>query len=297
MQKILPRLIGLLSLATLAAGAEWFAPVARAGGPMGIDGGIVVSGSGNVNLTTALASNYVAGKTGWIRINMILTSGHTTWHSTELGYYDTAINNARAAGLQVLILMNNQGWTGGQSSWNANNYETTGGNGDNAYVDGWINGVVAPIVQHFHDRVKVYEIWNEPSTWSSSSTNAGVISYCGSSYMYPSCYIWLLSKSWLAAHVTLGYSDVKIISGGVFGTSALGASDPGGNSGSNYVATFYSKGTNVAIGAPFTTAKNSCGSYPVDGIGQHLYIDYNITITGAHITQYLNLIRAAYNEF
>src|ERR1019366_1316309 len=117
--------------------------------------------------------------------------------STELGYYDTAINNARAAGLQVLILMNNQGWTGGQSSWNANNYETTGG-----------TGVVAPIVQHFHDRVKVYEIWNEPSAGSSSSTNAGVISYSGSSYMYPSCYSWLLSKSWLAAPVPLGYSDV-----------------------------------------------------------------------------------------
>src|ERR1039457_5383779 len=88
MQKILPRLIGLLSLATLAAGAEWFAPVTRAGGPMGIDGGIVVSGSGHVNLTTALASNYVAGKTGWIRINMILTSGYTHWESTELGHYE-----------------------------------------------------------------------------------------------------------------------------------------------------------------------------------------------------------------
>src|ERR1039458_2123343 len=115
--------------------------------------------------------------------------------------------------------------------------------------------------------------------------------------MYPSCYAWLLSKSWIAAHVTLGFKDVRIISGGVFGTSPFGASDPGGNSGSNYVAAFYSRGTNAAVGAPFTAAKSSYGTYPVDGIGQHLYIDYNINTTSAHITQYLNLIRAAYTNF
>jgi hypothetical protein len=286
-----------LCLAQLTVMAGWSVPFANAGGPMGVDGGVVVSGSGTINLTPTVASNYVAGKTGWLRVNMILTSGQTSWNSTELGYYDTAINNARAAGLQVLILMNNQGWTGGQSSWNANNFETTGGNGDNAYVDGWVNGVALPIMQHFHNRVKVYEIWNEPSTWSNSSTNAGVVSYSGSSYMYPSCYSWLLSKAWLAAHVTLGYSDVKVISGGVFGTSALGASDPGGNSGSNYIAAFYCAGTNVATGAPFYAAKNSYGTYPVDGIGQHLYIDYNITTTIADVMQYLGYVRAAYTNF
>src|SRR5450756_1672452 len=165
MQTAFPWPVKMPALAWLFILTGWFTLPVEAGGPMGIDGGVAVGSGGTVNLTPTLAANYVAGKTGWIRVNMILTSGHTTWDSTELGYYDTAINNARAAGLQVLILMNNQGWTGGQSSWNADNFETTGGTGDNAYIDGWVNGVVVPVVQHFHDSVKVFEIWNEPRTW------------------------------------------------------------------------------------------------------------------------------------
>jgi hypothetical protein len=218
---------GCASLITLAAG---FAPSAQAGGPHGVDGGWVINNSGGINLTPALASQYVAAKTGWIRVNMRLIPGHTTWDSTILGYYDTAINNARNAGLQVLILMGGEAWTGGQSSWNANNYECNAGNGDNAYIDNFVTGAVVPIIAHFHDRVKVYEIWNEPSTWTSQSGSCT----SGATYMYPSCYSCLLNKSWINAHITQGFSDVKIISGGIFGTSSQGASDPYGNSGASW---------------------------------------------------------------
>ncbi len=275
----------------------WAAGTAKAGGPMCVDAGWVISNSGANNLTQTQASNYVAGKTGWLRVEFRLVNGNTAWNSAMLGYYDTAINIARTNGLQILALIDNTSWNGGQSAWCANSHEINpGSNGDNSYVDGFAAGAVQPIIQHFHDRIKVYEIWNEPSTWSTSSTNGGVVSYSGATYVYPSNFGWMLAKSWIAAHITLGYSDVKVISGGIFGTSALGASDPGGNSASNYLDAVYSQGTNVAVGS-FSSAKSSYGSYPLDGIGQHLYIDYNVATTSADIQQYLDLIRGAYTKY
>src|SRR5258708_6322211 len=192
-------------------------PMARAAGPIGVDGGWVIDNSGNILLTPAQCSAYTANGVGWLRVNMRLVNGNTTWNSTMLGYYDTAINNARAAGLQAVILIGGEAWNGGQSSWNANNHENTGGNGDNSYIDTFVSGAVNPIVAHFHDRVKVYEIWNEPSTWSTHSGST----YSGATFMYPSCFSWMLTKSWEDVHKTLGYTDCTVISGGIFGTTDL----------------------------------------------------------------------------
>src|SRR5213080_2560685 len=184
----------------------------QAGGPNSVDAGWVIDNSGNVLLTPTLASNYAAGKTGWLRVNMRLINGNTAWNSTMLRYYDAPINNARNAGLQVFILIGGEAGNGGQSSWNANNYECNGGNGQNPYIDAFVTNAVAPIIAHFHDRVKVYEIWNEPSTWQTQSGNC----ISGGTYVYPSCYSWMLNKSWINAHVTQAFNDVTIISGGVF---------------------------------------------------------------------------------
>lgn len=85
----------------LLLGLPW---LARAGGPYGADNGWAVDhSSGAVLLTSAVASQMSKGETGWIRIEMSLVSGHSTWDSTVLGYYDSAVNNARNAGLQVLL--------------------------------------------------------------------------------------------------------------------------------------------------------------------------------------------------
>jgi hypothetical protein len=276
----------------IGLGLFLFFPAAQAGGPMGVDGGVVVSGS-TVNLTPALASNYVAGKTGWIRVNMILPSGSTGWGSKELGYYDQAINNAKAAGLQVLILMNAQGFynNGTLSSENANDYENTGGNGDNSYIDTWVTNVVTPIVQRFHDRVKIYEIWNEPSTWGTSNSPT---SFSGGTWLYPSCYSWMLARSWIAAHKTLGFADVKII------TSDVGQhyfpSLPMTNGYATYLTNLYTLGTNPTVGS-FSSVRSAYGAYPIDGLGQHLYIDYNTTTTTAKFQSFLNVLRFAFTNY
>ncbi len=98
-----------------------FAWHTQGGGPYGADNGWSVDhNSGAVYLTSTVAGQMSKGETGWIRIAMFLVKGHTSWDSTVLGYYDTAVNNARRAGLQVLMLIDGGSWPGGQAAWYAN---------------------------------------------------------------------------------------------------------------------------------------------------------------------------------
>src|SRR4051812_3422589 len=123
---LMTRLLWLALITTLAEGP------AQAAGPIGVDGGWVINNSGGILLTPTVAANYTANGVGWLRVNMRLVNGNTAWNSTMLGYYDAAINNARAAGLQIVILMGGEAWNGGQSSWNANNHENnSSANGNN----------------------------------------------------------------------------------------------------------------------------------------------------------------------
>ena len=264
----------------------------QAGGPHAINTGWAIDNNGNPLLTSSVLGQMVnPEKTGWLRLGMRLIPGHTNWDSTILGYYDTVVNDAISKGLSVFILVNNESWNGSQSSWDSNSYECAGGNGDNSYIDGFVTGAFAPILTHFHDRVKVYEIWNEPSTWSSQNGNC----YSGSSFMYPSCYSCLLNKCWVNAHITQTFGDVTILSGGIFGTSSQGAGDPYGNSGASWLNSVYDMGINHV--GWFSSCKSSYGSYPLDGIGQHIYIDYNTTTSSSNFQEYENEIHSVYTNW
>src|SRR5579885_1510184 len=267
----------------------------KGAGPIGVDGGWVVSNNGGINLTPSVAAAYTANGVGWLRIEFRLVNGYTNWNSTMLGYYDQAINNAVAAGLQVDGLIDYTSWPGGQSAWNANNHENTGGNGDNAYVDGFAANAVNPIVAHFHDRIKLWEIWNEPSTWSSHSGST----YSGGTFVYPSVYSWMLTKSWQQVHKVLGYNDCTVISGGIFGTTDLSPSDPNydyQNSGAYWLHNVFTQGNSTAVNS-FLSNRNTYGVYPADGYGQHLYIDYNTQTTTSHVSNYGNLVRNVYTSY
>jgi hypothetical protein len=267
----------------------------RAGGPYGADNGWAVDhDSGALLLSATVAQQMSAGETGWIRIEMFLVSGHTNWDSTVLGYYDKAVNNARAAGLQVLLLIDGGSWPGGQTAWTNNNGENIpGGNGDNPYVGGFATNAVWPIVQHFHDRVKVYEVWNEPNCWNSNPA-PGV--YTGCTFMYPSNFGWLLARSWEAVHVTHQVNDVTLFSGGVFGHNISGITSYA-NAGAQYIDDTYSTGTNTQRGGSFTYSKTNYHAYPLDGIGQHLYLSQGGLVASNTFRQYLDWVRSAYTKY
>ena len=265
-------------------------PASQAAGPFGADNGWAIDNSGNALLTTAVASRMSQGETGWIRIEMRLIPGHTNWDSAMLGYYDTAVNNAHAAGLQVLLLIDGGSWPGNQTNWEASSSEKNpGSNGDNLYVEGYATNAVVPIVQHFRNRVKYYELWNEPNAWTVS---VGV----GGTFLYPSNYGWLLARSWEAVHKTLQINDVTLFFGGVFGHNISGITSYG-NAGAQYIDDTYSTGTNVAKGNSFAYIKSKYNAYPLDGVGEHIYIDTGGLVSSNTFRQYEDWVRQAYTKY
>src|SRR5579884_2038384 len=250
---------------------------AQAAGPYGTDNGWAIDNGGNALLTSSVASKLSQGETGWIRIEMRLIPGHTNWDSAMLGYYDNAVNNARNAGLQVLLLIDGGSWPGSQSNWEQNAYETNSAmNGDNLYVEGFATNAVVPIVQHFHNRVKVYELWNEPNAWTSN-------------------YGWLLARSWEAIHKTYGYNDVTLFFGGVFGHNISGYTYS--NAGAQYVDDTYSTGTNTTKADSFAYIHSKYGVYPLDGVGEHIYIDTGSSLATNEFRQYEDWVRQAYTKY
>ena len=268
--------------------------IAGAAGPYGTDVGWTVDHtSGQIDFTSALANRLTQGEVGWVRVEMALVSGHTNWDATMLGYYDTVVNNARSAGLQVLMLIDGGSWPGNQTNWCANNSENNPGtNGDNPYVEGYATNAVLPLVQHFQGRVKIFELWNEPNAWTSNPSN-GV--YTGSSFVYPSNFGWLLARSWEAVHGVNQISNVTLVSGGLFGLNSYGASYS--SAGGQYLDTTYSTGTNLVKGGSFAHTKATYNAYPLDGIGEHIYITQGGVVSSSTFRQYEDWVHQALTNY
>lgn len=255
-----------------------------ASGPYGADDGQAVASDGSPLVTKAILSQMAAAGTGWIRIEMRLL-GHTAWDPTILGDYDNVVNNALSEGLQVILLVDSTSWPGGQSAWEANNAEVDGGNGFNDYVAGYTHQALGPIVEHFRGRVTYFEIWNEPNAWTQSY---GV----GGTFLYPSNFAWMLAESWKVAHIAL-HANVVLFSGGVYGHQSDGTSSYS-DAGAQYVDDTYHAGIQYG---PFTQMRRRYGTYPVDGVGQHIYIDQGEVLLAADFRLYEDYVREAYTKY
>ena len=266
----------------------------RAAGPYGVDVGWTVDHtSGAIDFTAAVASQLSLGEVGWVRVEAALVKGHTNWDATMLNYYDTVVQNAQGAGLQVLMLIDNTSWPGNQAAWCTNNSENNAGaNGDNLYVENYATNAVVPLVQHFHDRVKVYELWNEPNCWTANPSN-GV--YTGATYVYPSNFGWLLTRSWEAIHGTNQFNDVTLFSGGLFGLNSYGASYSA--AGAQYLDDTYNTGTNLTKGGAFAHTKAVYNAYPLDGIGQHFYLNVGGVVSSNTVRQYEDWVHQALTKY
>jgi hypothetical protein len=199
------------------------------------------------------------------------------------------VNAALNAGLQVLGLLSNESWPGNQTQWTANNAENTpGGNGDNPYFQAFSQNAAVVLASHFDGKIGLWEVWNEPDAWS-SNPSPGV--YSGSSFIYPSNFAWLLHH--IYNDVKSNYTrDVRFVSGGLFGNDLGPILNT--SSGVDYIAATYRAGI---AHANWSTDLSMNGSYPLDSIGMHLYIDQGRSTSAAKITQYLQAVRASYVNY
>jgi hypothetical protein len=264
-----------------------------------------------------------------VRLNFRLGACFTSWTATgcstadaptALADYDTVVNTAISTyHLQVTGLLSNESWTDqNQNDWTANNAEVSGGNGDNHYVQTFATSVAGVLAQHFAGRISSWEVWNEPNAWT-SSPSLGV--YTGGTYLYPSNFAWLLKHAYAAIKKDEPGSASTVLSGGLFGHDPAGASllvtqadgtvrrvvkhgttvqNAGGTgapttctstepSGADYLCSTYQMGR--------SKAGWRAGAYPLDGIGQHLYIDQGTLTSSTKVNAYLQDVRAAYLAF
>jgi hypothetical protein len=261
-----------------------------------LDEGWAVDGSGNVILTPAQVAATDNTGARYVRVNFRIGSAADWSDSARLAAYDTVINNYQLAGIQVLGLITQEATHSTQTDWVANNHEVSGGNGDNSFISNtYVQGAVKPLLAHFADRVKLWELWNEPNAYQSCAGNV----CSGGSFIYPSNFAALLDDAYVAvkdpAPAGLGLSDVTLISGGLFGHSIGGVLTPT-NAGADYLKNVFTMGiSTVGSWAAFAAAHG--GRYPLDAIGQHLYIDQNLITTTTDVATYYGWMRAAVAPF
>jgi hypothetical protein len=319
----------LSSLVTALAGVPSTSSAAQA--HQGLQAGWAIDDAGHVNFVHSVISELPfmqqAGA-GVVRINFRLGACFPSWTSagcstadqpTGLADYDQVVNTAiNTYHLQVVGLLSNETWNGTQTQWTANNAENTGGTGDNSYIQAFATNAAGVLAQHFSGRINTWEVWNEPNAWT-SNPSAGV--YTGGSFIYPSNFAWLLKRSYTAIKRYQPGKASTVISGGLFGHDPSGAamlvSEPNGSSrivvkhgttnsgvvnpastvsctsaepsGADYLCNTYSIGRKKASWR--------AGAYPLDRIGQHVYIDQGGLTSASKLTGYLQDVRSAYLAF
>ncbi len=315
-----------LTISLLAGDSSLIANAAQAN--QGQQGGWAVNDSGQIDFTHSLSSEYAfmqqAGA-GWVRINFRLgacfsdwttpttTCQNTAYAPTATAIYDRIVSTALNDHLAVLGLLSNESWPGSQTDWTTSNAENSGGNGSNSYITSFASSAAGYLATHFAGKITQWEVWNEPNAWTS---NPGPGVFTGGSFIYPSNFAWLLSQSY-AAIKNASASNV-VISGGLFGT------DPSGSPATVVVngtprqvikhasvnsATASTAGTastctsTVPSGASYlcstyqmgiSQANWKAGAYPLDGVGQHLYINISTTTSSSNVNSYLQDVRTAY---
>lgn len=232
------------------------------------DGWAVDPNTDAVLLTAAKAQQMANGGAKWVRVNFRL-GAHSTWDSAILAVYDQVVANCRGAALNIIGLVNHEGWKGAQREWNKNNNECAGAAGDNTYIQNYVNSAVLVLATRYHANSQVthWEIWNEPDVWTSQNpgscpANPNMI---GGSYVYPSNFAWMLRRAYEAFKLN-NLVNAKVISGGLLCADFTGTCD---DSGRVYLTATYQKGKALA---GWETIKSTYGSYPIDGWGQHVYV-------------------------
>ncbi|MGE3913672.1 MAG: hypothetical protein AB7K36_30265 [Chloroflexota bacterium] len=289
----------LLVVALLLAGLPLAAPSARADEEhQGLQAGWAIDDQGNVNFTSsfALQNRYMhEAEASWIRLNFRLGACYQDWISrgcngrTALETYDEVVSVALDHGFQVLGLVGHEAWPGDQAAWTAANAEHAGGSGDNPYLQHLSDDAVTVLATHYKDRIRAWEIWNEPNAWTEQDEQGRPR---GGSFIYPSNFAWVLTHAYEA--IKQVRPDAIVITGGLFGhdlgdPAVLFSRTPcptGAPSGAEYLCATYEMGLTHAGWQP--------GRYPFDDIGQHIYIDGGGPTTEEKLRFYLDDVRDAY---
>ncbi|MBI3273304.1 MAG: fibronectin type III domain-containing protein [Planctomycetes bacterium] len=256
-----PRRPALLALLA-AVGCFLAAPFAWAGAEVGIDMMAPIDTStGHAGPNTdpdLLASTHAR----WVRINYIL--GPSSTPEPTFAVYDAIVNGVRSRGVRVYMLLGAETYHDPGDLFRA---ETSP---DPGAAEAWIQGFASHCVQvidHFKDRVRHFEIYNEPNDWAGGTT----------SKLHPKWFARILQEVYLNVKQFNGHAAdpawrVTLVSGALFSFDGTTAAD--------YASGAYWYGKNVWAW-DWTHAET--GSYPLDGFGYHVYVAQDSTHVAAAV--------------
>lgn len=192
------------------------------------------SDTGKVNLVAE-------SKAKWVRLNFI--GDDWTASSSATKKYNQIIDAYRAKRINILGLIGAQSVAGGYDRAKPDDFTKK-------YVD-----AADAIINRFGDRVKAYELFNEPNDWA-GGTNAQVP---------PDLFAKYLGRIYRKIKIDQKKLDIILNSGPVFSHDQ--------DTGASYLEQTYSAGKNLSDPeANWTKIKAEAGSYPLDGIGYHIYV-------------------------
>lgn len=262
-----------------------------------VDIGQVVSAtSDKVLLTQAKAQLIANSGAQYARVSFTIGAGRTSWTPARLHAYEQVITILEQHGVATLALAGagiTGGWTA--ANWTQNAYETTGGNGENSAIDDYVNQFTM-LVRHFYAapyQIRRWEVWNEPNVPLAGCTSFN-ITCLQQPALLPSNFAALLALAFHAVKTAAGISDTQIVSGGIFGHS-IGGSYSAAASGAVYLAKTYDAGINKT--GMWREVKAQTGSYPLDLVGEHIYVDQGQRTTPAVVHTYLNWFHNAYASY
>jgi hypothetical protein len=191
--------------------------------------------------------------TAYVRINFHRDQWSSPAESGWLQVYDTIVNGLKGRGIEVYGLIGHE--TVREPP--GDNFRIARENAAaNAWIDRYVQDFVT-IVGHFRDRVKIYESFNEPNDWHGQNK----------AWIHPYWFAKMLERIYRAVKLERGFTDVTLVSG------PLLSHDLGGENQTS-MATGYLRDTYQAGKEKhgWEDVRSSSGSYPLDGIGYHLYV-------------------------
>jgi hypothetical protein len=220
------------------------------------------------------------------RIRLLTATGATTvrlefrlgasaaWDEELLDLYKIILTNLQHAGVTTIIgeLTHQLVQNPNRNEWNAPLV-----NGTNQFINQYLNAVHT-VVAAFKDFVVVWEIWNEPNNTANDSFT----------FIQPAVYAALLRQAYHAIKALQQGSVV--ISGGIFGFDEIPGNQVNfsrNNSGSDYLDSVFAS----------LQQQGGLTPLPLDGIGQHLYLDQGNPLQPAHLQSYINTYYAVIDAY
>lgn len=190
------------------------------------------------------AERLAATGTAWVRVNFI---------GSFYAQYDQIVNSLKAKGLKIYMLV------GSQAASDPGDLLREESSPDPPAAEQWITDYAAKfveVVDHFRDRVRVFESFNEPNDWAGGTTHK-VHPY----WMAKMLQEVFLNTKYFNGHWGNSAWQVTLVSGALFSFDLTTAAD--------YLS-------DVCWYGKFTLAwdwiHEQTGSYPLDGIGYHIYV-------------------------